>query len=193
MKLEKPVNKKEWLLVFSGLFILPLFSLNLSSKASLFYENLTYVGNLTNNRHLFIIWGILQSVFYFASFYTLYHKLNLQKKHLISLSACLMSISIIAFLLPYSNHGGDILSQLHVYGSMFSCIGTYGMIVYVLTEQANYDFHYFISCRNLLFIILSIFAFCILLLGDISTLSELFLLDGLNLIFIYMILHTKDE
>lgn len=188
MKLNTNIKKSEQLLIISGLIILPLLSFYLSSKASLFYENLTYVGNLSSNRTLFILWGIIQSFFYFICFYRLYHKLQMKQKWLISLSLLLTIISIIAFLVPFTNHSGDILSQFHIYGSMFSCLWTYLIIVYTLNDCAKYDFHYFIKCRNLLFLIVSIFAFCIILLGDISTISELVLLDGLNILFIYMLI-----
>lgn len=188
MKLNMNIKKSKWILIICGLLFLPLLSFYLSSKASLFYENLTYVGNLPSNRSLFILWGIMQSCFYFICFYRLYHKLQMKQKWLISSSLLLTIISIIAFLVPFTNHSGDILSQFHIYGSMFSCLGTYLIIVYTLNDRANDDFDYFIKCRNLLFLIISIFAFCIILLGDISTISELVLLDGLNILFIYMIL-----
>lgn len=188
MKLNNKAKKTEWLIIIIGVIILPLCSLYLSSKASLFYENLTYVGNLPSNRGLFIIWGIIQSSFYFICFYKLYHKLQMKEKWQIVVSLVLTIISIIAFLLPFTNHSGDIFSQLHIYGSMFSCLGTYLIMIYILNDCAKYNLYYFIKCRNLLFLIVSIFAFCILLLGDISTISELVLLNGLNIQFVYMLI-----
>lgn len=192
MKTMKPTNKIEWILLISGIILLPLFSLYLSCKTSLFYENLTYVGNLAINRKLFILWGILQSLFYFISFWYLYHKLHLQKKWMLPLSGTITILSIIAFLLPYTNHSGDLFSQLHVYGSIGSCIATYWIIIKTIYDCIFYHFDYYVICRKLLFLILSAFGFSIILLGDISTLSELILLDGLNVIFIFMILRINE-
>lgn len=188
MKLRKPTNKTEWILTIIGIIILPLFSLYLSSKASLFYENLTYVGNLSINRNLFIIWGILQSLFYFISFCYLYQKLNMQKKWMLSVCTLITLLSIIAFLLPYTNHSGNIISQLHVYGSMCSCIATYVIIIIIINDCIYINFNYYIHSRKLLFLVLTTFTFCIILFGDISTLSELVLLDGLNILFIDMLI-----
>ncbi|NBK96446.1 MAG: hypothetical protein EOM50_00230 [Erysipelotrichia bacterium] len=189
MKLLKPTNKIEWCLCISGLFLLPLFSLYLASQASLFYENLTYVGNLAMNRSLFIIWGILQSLYYFICFYYFTIKTTLLHKNFLYISGFCTLLSIIAFLLPYQNHSADIVSQLHVYGSMLSCIITYIIILYIIKKTADYDYVFFQHSKNIVFLILTMFAFCIILLGDISTLSELILLDGLNLIFLYFILY----
>lgn len=193
MKTNHKIHKTDYMIMIIGVLILPLFSLYLSSKASLFYENLTYVGNLPKNRIIFIIWGICQSLYYFCCFHLLYKKMHIQKRREYILSLLFTFISIIAFLVPYTNHSSDLCSQLHVYGSMLSCIATYLILIGVINDSASYDFAYFDHCRKLLAAILSAFAFCILLFGDISTLSELILLDGLNILFVYMLLKANER
>lgn len=182
--------QKLWLCI-GGVF-LPLFSLYLSSKASMFYENLTYVGNLESNRYLFMIWGIVQSLYYLLSYYISATTLHVYNRKLFIVSIIITVISIVAFLLPYQNHSGDIISQLHVYGSMLSCIATFILIIIMLSTLSYYDYVIFEKAKKLILLILSGFAFCILLFGDISTLSELILLNGLNYFFIFLISYQKS-
>ncbi len=167
--------------------LLPALSFYLASKASLFYENLTYVGNLASNRSLFMVWGILQSLCYFIAYLYVTDKFHTRKKSSDILCAMITLISIIAFVLPYQNHSGDIVSQLHVYGSMSSCIFTFVLVMRQIVLFASIDLYLYEKAKTYFLLILSLFAFLIILFGDISTLSELVLLNGLNFLFVYLI------
>lgn len=188
LQIEK-LNTKQKIFILALGVSLPMLSFYLASKASLFYENLTYVGNLASNRTLFIIWGILQSLFYGASYFYIIQKFNTQNKRLRLLCIFITSMSIIAFLLPYQNHSADILSQLHVYGSMLSCIFSFVLLIQQIIAFATHDLYLFTQAKKGLFMVVSSFAFLILLFGDISSMSELFLLNGLNYLFLYLILY----
>lgn len=173
-------------MIFAGTLLLPVLSLYLGTRASLFYENITYVGNMKQHHLLFIIWGTLNSLYYMGSYLFLIKQLpNISKHHSI-LCICMTILSILSFLCPYKLHSGDLLSQFHVYGSIIAGAGTLALLMHTTLYAQMFYPHYFSKIKNMLMMILIISSTLLLTLGDISTLMELVLLNGLNYIFAYI-------
>lgn len=168
-------------------------SILLASQANLFYENLTYIGNLANTRLYFMLWGIALSLFYAYSYYTLYNVIPYAKHKYVPYSILCCVVSIIAFVLPYQNHSGDLLSQLHVYGSMASCIATYIIVAFTLFDASLVERKQTHRIQTLFYAILFISVASILFIGDISSFGELLLLNGLSLVFVYAIYQYKKN
>lgn len=177
--------KKQIKMLIGIACMLGVLSLYLACQSNLFYENLTFVGNKQELRMLFMIWGISLSILYGYAFQLLLKLCHINKQFLLSFAWLCCGVSIVAFLLPYENHSGDILSQLHVYGSMISCIITYLLLLYVIHQLLLIYPQQSMRIQKVAYSILMVSVSSILLIGDISSFAELLLLNGLSFIFMY--------
>lgn len=187
MKKRKKITITKYTLIILGTIILPIFSFYLGSRASLLYENITYIGNMKTYHTPFIIWGILNSLYYMISYLIIISNFPNLKSKTKPICIILTIISILAFLSPYTLRSADFLSQFHVYGSMTSAIGTIMLIIYTIIYGQMYYPEHLTKMKNQL---LALAIFCSMLLvtiGDISTLLELILLNGLNYIMAYLL------
>ena len=175
------------MLIFMGSILLPFLCFYLAFQESLFYENFTYVGNQAEFRSLFILWGCLQACFFFVSYLLILINYNIYSKKYIFFCGVVSFIHISATLSPFTNHSNDFLSTYHVIGSMLACILTYVLVMAWCKRISDSEFLLSNQVRILLYYILSAFTFTIFILGDISSLSELILVNGLNFVFIYIL------
>lgn len=168
---------------FANLLLLSL-SLFLATRDSLFFENLTHVGNQKEWRFLFLFWGILQS-FYF--FYLYLMSLKIESQHTLGktiLATIALCLNLAGLLLPYQNGSSDLFSQLHVYGCIIATILSWLLYLHLLYDLSKKNILAFHHCLQPTLWIVCLFTFVILLFGDISSLAELILLNGLNYLFL---------
>ncbi|MDF9823789.1 hypothetical protein M2475_000194 [Breznakia sp. PF5-3] len=186
MKSLKPENKIEALLFLFAFIILPIFSILLGVQESIFYENLTYIGNQPQYRLLFQIWGITISLDYFFSFYYLTKKTKVYGKRLLPIAAVLSFISILSFFIPYNAHQ-PLLSNLHVYTSLSSSLLTICLIFYYVHLFQFDEPAYYQKCFRCIIAFMIICVTLLLILGDISGILELVMTLFLSVFLYYMI------
>lgn len=190
MKQLKPINKMLLLYFLFGIIILPILSIYLGTRASILYENLTYIGNTLQYRFLFLVWGITLSLFYCFSYFKVVKLYELKQptyNYLCIIATCL---NIIAMLMPFKNHSGDIFSQLHIYTSFMATLLTCLLIYKIVSKLQKTDFLIFLFIRNSILSLISLSTMCILLLGDFSTLLEIIFTNGISFLF-YTLLSLK--
>lgn len=186
------MNKKIKYRFMIGGILLFFLSIFMAFQASILYENLTYVGTIKNNHTFFVVWGILLSLYYTYGYY-LFMKINtvFNKKYFyICIGICILSI--LSFLSPYTLHSGDFLSQFHVFGSMSSCTLSFILFGYTLIQIQFQDMNYYIKIEKSIFTVLFMALIPLIVVGDICTLSEIIILNGLIFIMNYA-LHLKYE
>lgn len=118
------------------IFIILLTCL-IASKSSLMYENITIVSNIKEYRYACIAYLIFISLFFGYKLYKLYSHNHLSRKYnlLILTSICLMIVGAFA---PYIQNSNDLLSNIHVYCCMFSCL-LLGLLIFILLYKV---YHY---------------------------------------------------
>lgn len=186
-----PKTLIERLFALLTLIILPFLSFSLASHSSLFYENLTYIGNKPEHRLLFQIWGVAQSLlfyFYFIYWQTLTKTIN-RNRHTIAQIITLVNIS--SFFIPYSK-SDPILSNLHVYTSLLPSVFTIVIVMYCLKDFQFANPIYFSKNTKLLSLFITLLFLSLFLFGDISTISELLLTNFLNFIFYHLVISYKN-
>lgn len=166
---------------------LALLSLFLATRSSLFYENLTYIGNIPTYRPLFLLWGISQSLFYGFLYYQIMQKWLIKNNLVTFFTVLAILMNILSFLLPYQNHSGDLLSQIHVYMSIGSSIITCLILLWLIQKMQTYDFTIFIHARSILLRLITIIGFLAMLLGDFTSIMELVFTNGISFLLITMI------
>lgn len=190
MKTSNISNTTKYIFMIGGILLF-ILSIYMSLKASLLYENLTYVGTIKENHYLFILWGIALSIYYtigYFLFVVINNCVN-KKQILICISICILSI--LSFLSPYTLHSGDFFSQFHVYGSMLSCTFTFMLLIHTLLQIQFQDLDYFNKIKKIIVAVLCVSMIPLISIGDICTLSEIILLNGIIFIMNYSILIQK--
>lgn len=160
--------------------MLASLSLYLATRSSLFYENLTYIGNLETYRPIFIVWGVSQSLFYGFLYYQIIKKWNLNYPLANGLTFLAIIMNILSFLLPYQNHSGDLLSQAHVYMSIGSSVLTLFIILWLTQRMQILEFNIFLRIKNFLFKFVILIGFLAMLLGDFTSIMELVFTNGIS-------------
>ena len=84
----------------------------------------------------------------------------------------------------YPNGSNDLFSQLHVYGCIIATILSWLLYLHLLYDLSKKNILAFHHCLQPTLWIVCLFTFVILLFGDISSLAELILLNGLNYLFL---------
>ncbi len=154
-------------------FILPALGIYLSSFANIFYENISYIGNIIGHQYLMYLWGCLSiSYFYFMN-YSLLKKIQVlpvQWNYLLFSSCILMIISI---LLPYHPELYPFLSQCHIYTAFIGTIPFIFITFFILFQLTLSHKKIF---RYLFFIFQSLLFICIFIIfyyGMINSLVEI--------------------
>ena len=91
------------------------FTIFITSRANLMYENMTGVATMAEYRLLVIFFTILSSCYFVYKTHKIFHFLFWQKKYIyniINLTGLTMSLGA---LCPYTINGQDLFSKLHVY------------------------------------------------------------------------------
>lgn len=169
------------------MILLASISLYLATRSSLFFENLTYIGNLSQYRPLFLVWGISQSLFYGFLYYQIIKKWHIKNQFISTLTILAIVANIISFILPYQNHSGDLLSQIHVYMSIGSSVLTCFIILWLIQRMQQIDFNLFLEARNKMMIMITLVGFMAILLGDFTSIMELIFTNGISYLLITMI------
>lgn len=164
-------------------------SFYLATRSSLFYENLTYVGNMNEHRLLFLIWGISQSLYYAFLYMQIIQKKEIKNTVMNIAVACASILNIISFLLPYQNHSGDLLSQIHVYTSIGSSVLTCIILLWLLQSMQTINFNTFLIVRNHFMVLVSIVVFMAFLFGDFTSIMELFFTNGISYLLLCFLYH----
>lgn len=187
----KKTNNLSKIIIGSMLF-LGCISLYIATRASLFYRNMTFVGNMPAYRLLFITWGIMQSIFFTSMAFMICDRyfVNTEKQNVKIFILVDTALNIIAYLLPYKHPGGDLLSQLHVYLSFISSALAVCILLYILKRLAFIHPGNFIVCRNQIFTLLMIISFLAMLLGDFTGIMEIVYLNGISIIMYTMLFKT---
>lgn len=187
MKSLKPKTPMERLLFLFAFILIPIFSIILGLQKSIFYENLTYIGNQKEFRLYFQLWGVILSLDYFISFYYLTKKTNVTKPHFVLFAGVLTFLSITSFFLPYQPTQYPQLSNLHVYTSLASSVFTIVLLTYYVHLFQFVDVEYYQRCSKIIHSYLIISAILLLGLGDISGILELFMAIFISIFLYYMI------
>lgn len=177
-------SKNDKRLILAMICILDVCCLFLATRASLFYRNMTFVGNTPQYRWLFVIWGILQSFFFAFMAFRICKKYQ-TKKYIYTLTISDTILNIIAYLLPYKHPGGDFISEMHVFLSFITSIFAAIILLLILKEIFYKNYDVFTTCKNILTIFTSIIIFLAMALGDFSGIMEIVFLNGM-----YLILYT---
>lgn len=98
-----------------------LLTIYAASRADLMYDNITIVAGNEHYRFFVIALTIFMAFFYAYKVHKIFYQLPDCHKiyHIMIVVTCLM-MSIGSFF-PYTIGGKDILSQIHVFCSFFSC------------------------------------------------------------------------
>lgn len=171
-------------IILAIICILDLCCIYLATRESLFYRNMTNVGNTPQYRWLFVIWGILQSFFFAYMAFQICRKYQ-TKKSIYAFVICDTILNIVAYLLPYKYPGGDLISEMHVLSSFYSSIFAVLILVLILKELFYKHYDLFNTCKNILTIFTSIIIFLAMALGDFTGIMEIVFLNGM-----YFILYT---
>ena len=114
------------------------FTIFITSRANLMYENMTGVATMAEYRLLVIFFTILSSCYFVYKTHKIFHFLFWQKKYIyniINLTGLTMSLGA---LCPYTINGQDLFSKLHVYCSMFSSI-SFLVLLFIWTRQLVFE------------------------------------------------------
>lgn len=142
-----------------------LLTLFIASRADLMYENITCVASIEHYRFLVIAFTIFCAVFFAIKTKHIFQKLQNNKKiylYIIYITGLTMSIG--AFF-PYTTNGQDLLSKIHVYCSMLSCL-SFLTLLFIYTRIISFEkpdlyfkIHYFYDLGiQFLAILLVVFA-----------------------------------
>lgn len=174
---------------FLSLCILTLF-LGISSNP--IQTNLTYVGTFIYPK-LFILWAIFTSVLFFTVFQSIFILTDYQNKKIKILSLCILISMLICPILPYDLKKYPILSNLHIYTSMFSCVS---MIIVSFKFLKDYYFtDYKISDKYLkyLYSVMFLNLFTFLLFGCVTSLLEIVYIISMSIFTYSLWFNVKKE
>ena len=175
--------------IISAILLLGVTSLFLATRSSLFYRNMTYVGNMAEYRILFILWGIVQSIFFTCMAYFIISRYAQGKtcKRLWSFTFLDFLLNVIAYLLPYQHPGGDFISQMHVFLSFNSSALAILILLYIMKLIFTQNYTVFIKVKNQMSILLILIFFLAMLLGDFTGIMEIVFLNGISIILYTML------
>lgn len=175
--------------IILAIILLGFASLFLATRSSLFYRNMTYVGNMSEYRILFILWGIAQSTFFtcMASFIISRYAQNKDYKLLCILTLSDFVCNVIAYLLPYKHPGGDFISQMHVFLSFNSSVLAVIILLYMMKLLFSQNYTAFIKVKKQMSLLLTIIFFLAMLLGDFTGIMEIVFLNGISIIMYTML------
>lgn len=178
----KESKYKEWFL--AGI-IYPLYSFWFGTRASLFYENLSYVGNLDENRIHFMSWALLTIVTIYIGFkkclkYAIFK--NQLKKAM--QSAALLLILAVTF--PYLPDNYPFSSFIHLIFSMSApllILGTSGLLL----QDLNMNYSAITSCYRLLYMVIATTSLGIYFYyRSVNTLVEIFISISLSILLLHL-------
>lgn len=172
----------EWFIV--GL-IYPIYSIWFGTRASLLYENLSYVGNLNENRLHFMNWALLTIL----SIYIGYNKClkyaifkNKLKKGM-QLAAGLL---ILAVAFPYVPESYPFSSFIHLIFSMSAPLFILGLCG-LLLQDLNLNYPAITLHYRMFYIIIATTSLCIYFYyRSVNTLVEIFISISLSLLLLHL-------
>lgn len=118
-------------------FVIIIFTIYLTTRANLMYENLTGVASMQQYHYFVIIFTFFCACFFSYKMFKVYNIPPLRHKKsyqvIIIFTALIMSIGS---LFPYTQNGKDFISQMHVLCSMFGCI-SFLTLLFLYTRQLS--------------------------------------------------------
>jgi len=121
-------------------FILFLFTIYLSSRGHLMYENITGVAQIAQYHNIVIIYTIFSACFFAYKMLKIYKHLPLSNQKIYQIIIILTALCMsIGSLFPYMTNGTDISSKLHVYCSMISCL-SFLILLWIYTRHLSIYF-----------------------------------------------------
>lgn len=136
--------------------IYPTITIAFASQASLLEDNLSIVGNLENQRFLFIGWGVLTQIALGMGFMDCL-KYSIHQKKIKPFLMMASLLNMIAILLPYQPENYPSFSRYHVGLSFISLLSMLVLLGFLITSlMINHQIFQYYLCYV---------AFCMLIMG----------------------------